>query len=350
MQKRGKDAILLPMKIEIAERLRPFSHTPGAECLIPGTWWSLRAFPTLLLFLHGEKKVELALNITGPLKEFTLQQDLEKEVIQVFGKANEGYFKLRIEAKEEGFFIFAEKTPASGLATSLGLLKTKEHLVIPAALQVVRGHPKERLSLGCHKEQDWDKLRSRMNLQEITPFLFFLAQQLPKTKEKLSFFPEDKKKIESALLAFFQAHTKEMLVPRLFDDQYQGISFPLPNRKLEPCSLLEEAYRWVRSFFLQADGKIVHLLPNLPSSFVCGRLLHIKEEMGTFDFEWSNGSLKKVVFRSSLSGEIFLKVAKSSYSFRIRTDRLEKGLCQKTTEPFKVQTGTTYLLDRFQHA
>ena len=63
------------MKIAIAERLKPFSHTPGVACLIPGTCWKVEAFPTLLRI--GEK-YDLPLPITGPVADFTLELDLEK--------------------------------------------------------------------------------------------------------------------------------------------------------------------------------------------------------------------------------------------------------------------------------
>jgi len=75
------------MKIKIAERLRPFSHTPGASCLIPGTCFAVTAFPTLLRIDQHEIKLKL----TGPVSNFTLQQDLEKNCVFVFGKAKEGH-------------------------------------------------------------------------------------------------------------------------------------------------------------------------------------------------------------------------------------------------------------------
>ena len=54
------------MTIKIAAKLRPFSHVPGAACVIPGTSAVIEAFPTLLR-IDGH---EITLNLTGPVKDF----------------------------------------------------------------------------------------------------------------------------------------------------------------------------------------------------------------------------------------------------------------------------------------
>ena len=141
------------MKIAIAEKLSPFSHTPGAACLIPGTWWQIEAFPTLLRLCHNAQKIEISLQLTGPVKEFTLQQDLMRGVVWVFGKAKEGYFRLRLEASDSGFDLFAEKTPSGGLETSKGHLASKDRLHFPVDLTFSLPPSSERISFGSHKEQ-----------------------------------------------------------------------------------------------------------------------------------------------------------------------------------------------------
>jgi hypothetical protein len=67
------------MNLTIAEKFCPFSHTPGSSCLIPGTWWSVQAFPTRLCFSHRDQRIEISLELTGPVELFTLEQDLEKK-------------------------------------------------------------------------------------------------------------------------------------------------------------------------------------------------------------------------------------------------------------------------------
>ena len=82
------------MKIVIKEQCKPFSHLPGAACLIPGTYAEIQAFPTLLKI--ADHVIDLP--FTGPVEGFTLELDLERHCVFVFGKAKEGYYKIRIEA------------------------------------------------------------------------------------------------------------------------------------------------------------------------------------------------------------------------------------------------------------
>jgi hypothetical protein len=114
--------------ITIAKKLRPFSHMYGAKCLLPGTDTVIEAFPNLLRI----GKEEIPLNITSG---FTLQQDLERNCVWVFGKN----FRKKIEGNS----------------------------------------PKniETLSLGSHKSQDWDMVLRRMDMVEILPILFNLGQK-----------------------------------------------------------------------------------------------------------------------------------------------------------------------------
>ncbi|MCC6127807.1 MAG: hypothetical protein IT584_01210 [Chlamydiae bacterium] len=339
------------MKIRIAEKFRPFSHRPGAECLVPGTAWAVRAFPTRLWFLYEDQKIEIVFHIKGPVKEFTLQQDLEKGLVWVFGKALEGYFRLRIQASLSGFEIFAERVFQGGLETSLGTLLAKKSLILKTALsfQPLPTFARERISLGCNKEQNWDAARLRLDLKEMLPPLFLLAQQLPSVQRGSFAFPEEKKRARDILLAFFQAHMTQILVPRVFDDEYQGISFASLDKHLSPIVLLQEAARWIRSLFVQLQASSISILPDLPNLFECGRLLHMRvDSLGEFDLEWSKLLPRKMVFRSNVSQEILLTLPKPIQSFRVRSNRSEKGRYQKTAEPFMVKATATYFLDRFQ--
>ncbi len=338
------------LTIRIAEKLRPFSHRPGAECLVPGTAWRIRAFPTRLWFLHEEQKIELVFEIKGPVKEFTLQQDLEKGFVWVFGKALDGHFRLRIRGCASGFEVFSDKVFQGGLKTSFGPLLSKETLLLkaPLSFKPLPPFPRERISFGSHKEQDWDAAKRRLDLKEMIPPLFLLAQQLPLSDEKCA-FPDEKKGALETLFSFFQAHIEQILVPRIVDTEYQGISLAFLDKNLSPAALLREAALWIRSLFVQSEGSSITIFPNLPNLFECGRLLNMQAgPLGQFDLEWSKFSPRKMVFRSKISGEIFLHFPKPIYSFRVRSNRSEKGRYPKTTEPFMVRADATYFLDRFQ--
>lgn len=337
------------MRLSIAERLRPFSHTPGTACLIPGTFWRAQAFPTLLRFSHQSQIIELGFDLTGPVEGFTLEQDLEKRVLFYFGKAKEGYFRLRIEALAKGLSIFAEKIPLGELMSSRGVLRSKESLFIPIEWTFYQPSHLERLSLGSHKKQDWDAVQRRFDLKEIVPLLFYLAQLLPKAEIGAPLFPENREEAARHLTSFFQVHCANILEPRLKDELHQGIKRTLVSENIEPCSLLHDAASWVRSLFIQTSRASSEILPHLPPQFPSGRLLNVSLGLcGALDMEWASSSLRKVILRAAACGEYFFVWPKNVVSFRVRTDLFEKGFYQKREEPFMLKAGTTYFLDRFQ--
>lgn len=321
------------MKIKIAVKFKPFSHTPGASCLIPGTSVVLQAFPTLLSIGGQDWKMPL----TGPVHGFTLQQDLEKDCVYVFGKAREGYFRVRVEAHDAGVKIVAEKGPLKSdfLGMEIAIAPKKEM---------------ERLSLGNHKIQDWDLVQKRGDLIEILPVLFFLGQKIPrilpqplKGTAQLLKSPEKRAELEQALSAFFRAGFKGILVPRLMDDQHQGF---VPEEKVdgEPSFLLQEGAKMVRSLFFVQNERRLQFLPHLPISFHAGRFLGTQcPGIGQIDFEWSKKLLRQVQIRANTTGEVLFEFQKEIETFRVnKKKKIKRG------EPLFLEAGKTYYLDRFE--
>lgn len=340
------------MQIKIAQRLSPFSHVPGAGCLVPGTFWELEAFPTLLRF---GKKIDVKLQLTGPVSEFTLQQDLEKNCVWVFGKAQEGYYRLKVEANDEGFILHADRVPEKGLTTSHGVLHKKQNILIRAEFPFSLRTAKERLSLGSHKNQDWDGVQKRCDLREILPTLFMLGQKLPPIPmqkmlgtAKLLELPKDRALATFSLENFFKAAFTKILVPRLKDDQYQGIA---PDEPVDgnPAFLVQEGAKMVRGLFFKQNERRLEFLPFLPIPFDCGRLIQLQVQgVGEIDLEWSKKLLTTVIIRATTPGEVVLVLQKELKSLRVRTRLKEKGHRQKGDEPLLLKAGHTYYLDRFQ--
>ena len=321
------------MKIKIAARLRPFSHTPGTACVIPGTCSVIEAFPTLLRIDDHEIK----LNLTGPVRDFILQQDLEKHCVFVFGKAKEGYFRLRISAHDSGFEVKSEKGPLKSVSISA------EVPFVPHA------HP-ERLSIGSHKTQDWDLIQKRCDLKELIPVLFCLGQKIPlvapqplKGTARLLELPEERNALEGALESFFKAAFSKILVPRLVDDQYQGL-VPDEPVKGNRFFLVQEGMKMVRSMFFKQNERRLAFLPHLPISFDAGRIVGLKAPgVGEIDIEWSKKLLRRVIIRANTSGEVIIELQKEIKSFRVGKKR-----AHKSNEPLLLEAGKTYFLDRFQ--
>ncbi len=321
------------MKIKIAVRLKPFSHTPGMSAVIPGSCSILQAFPTLLRLDDLDWKMPL----TGPVRGFTLQQDLEKNCIYVFGRAKEGYFRIRVEAHDGGFRLIVEKGPFPS-----GFLDKEIVFQTPT--------PFERLSLGNHKAQDWDLIQRRMDLKEILPLLFCLGQKIPLISPQpvtgtaaLLSLPSDRSKLEEALLSFCKAAFKDLLIPRLVDDQHQGL-IPEGPAGGNPFFLLQEGYKMIRSLFFHQNERRLALLPNLPISFDAGRITHLKAPgIGEIDLEWSKKILRRVEIRAESSGDVLLGLQKEIESYRVgKKKKFKRG------EPLLLEAGKTYHLDRFE--
>lgn len=341
------------MKIEIAERIHPFSHLPGAACLIPGTCWVVEAFPTRLKIGHFELKFSL----TGPVEDFTLEQDLEKNCVRVFGKAQEGFFRLRIEGSDSGFDIHAERVPNKGLpyrGIEDGVFKSKEKIHIPAEVPFHLPKTTERLSLGNHKDQNWDQVLKRADLKELLPVLFFLGQKIPRIPPqplegtaRLLEMPKERKDLEKALIGFFKAAFKKIFIPRLVDDHHQGIA-PDESAEGNPFFLIQEGAKTVRGLFFHQNERRLKFLPSLPVSLDAGRMIQVKAAgIGEIDFEWTKKLLRRVVIRATTPGEIIIELQNELKTFRVRTSLKEKGHRQSKTEPLRLEAGKTYFLDLF---
>ena len=192
------------MKITIAQRLRPFSHLPGASCVIPWSSFKVQAFPALLIFenLNTFEKHEYKLDWKGPVKEFTLELDLEKGVVWVYGKTLEGHRRICIEMQEAGIAI-------------------DKKLVVSGAQ--VMPHPVERLSLGMSKKLDWELVLRRQEMAEILPIWFRLGQMVSPSGTTSLFQECDKLDVTSMYLKLFLVGFEGILCPRLSDTAHQGI-------------------------------------------------------------------------------------------------------------------------------
>ncbi len=313
--------------------MKPFSHTPGASCLIPGTGAVLQAFPTLIKI----NQHEIRLPLTGPVADFTLMQDLEKGCVYIFGRAKEGYYRLRVEGSDSGFNFIVEKGPLKPVK-------------IEAEVPFMQRKPIERLFLGSHKGLDWDLVLRRKDLKEMLPVLFLLGQKIPsipsqplKGTARLLELPEERMLLAPALSAFMSAAFSHVLVPRLFDDQYQGLA---SEEKVsgDPLFLVQQGAKAIRALFFRQNERRLAFLPALPIPFDAGKMVGIQAPgIGEIDFEWSKKVLRRAILRPTVSGDLILDLQKELKSFRVGKKQRQKG-----TEPLRLEAGKTILLDQFQ--
>lgn len=322
--------------ITIANRLRPFSHLPGNKCLIPGTAYVVQAFPALLRILDFSEKVikEVSLDVEGPLKNFTLLQDLERGCVTVFSEKYHYHVLPDLE-------VVFKKNPD---------------------LQPLEN--KETLSLGEHKKQNWESVKKRCDFREIFPFWFRLGSLLPLPKcsypssGMFSLLEACKEAIdnhapENILPAFqklFLAGFENILIPRLQDTDYQGIlPFHTPLASTSPLYLLTKGAEYIRSLFITSHENEIAILPNLPPEFFSGRLINILcPPYCEIDIEWTKKSVRKVVLKTFEEGNLFLHFPPSLKTFRLRTSKKNLGISFRCGDPLEIKSGSVYLLDQFQ--
>lgn len=347
------------MRISIAARLRPFSHIPGVSCLIPKSSCELQAFPTLLRF-NGAS--DLKLKLKGPMRDFTVEQDLEEGLVRIFGHAREGYVRYTLSQEGQGIAIYFERAPEAGIHCEFSskrfVLHAKERHLIPLTTITCGEHSQERLSLGMHRSQDWELVHRRQALGEIFPAWLRLANLTPQTggttpllrscAEQIA--EENREALVPEFLNLFNAHFKGILMPRLVDDQHQGLApeaSELPAN-LSPLTLISEGARLIRSLFVQERKEGVAFVPCLPPEFHAGRFIRISCANGDeIDMEWSKKLLSKLIWRSGSSHQAQPIFQKPIKGFRLRSSLKDKGVSIKANTPFFLEAGGTYYLDRF---
>ncbi|MCI0382267.1 MAG: hypothetical protein L0207_04365 [Chlamydiae bacterium] len=341
------------MHVRISQKFHPFSHLPGIFCLIPQTTWEAEIFPTLIrlsdLSLKNREKKEIPLAIKGPVKDFTVQLDLGKKEVRVFGFSPDGYFHYRIYLNDKSNIL---------LVFDKG---KKEEKTLLHAVQSISPHSNEKLSLGMHKSQDWEMVMRRMDLREIFPICLKLSELTP-----LAALPEkiigtlhlteackrvvekrDKIKVIETFRTLFQTAFRGILSPRLSDDRFLGVISYENVEDLSPLPILHEAAKWTKALFFQDTQDQISILPCVPSQFHAGRFTDLALGEDLIDIEWSKGLLKKLIWRCNQERKVSLDLQKPIKRFRFRSSIKERGAIIPSTQEIFLQP-RTYYFDRFE--
>ncbi|MCB1117038.1 MAG: hypothetical protein KDK50_00500 [Chlamydiia bacterium] len=350
------------MRIEIASRMRPYSHVPGTAALIPGSSWSVKGYPTRLEFtnLITQKRLELDFCLTGLMENFTLVQDLEKRAVLLFGTAKEGYVRLMITHKENQLVIMTKRVPEGGLTIKGKKLGPRESLQIKVDEQGYLPPYVERISFGCHKAQDIELMHRRMEMDEILPFWFCLGQLTPPTpcsheEGTLTLLKPiiecEKTEILKHFEKVFAAGFSDLFVPRLIDDQHQGVApeIDVVSADLSPLTLLTEGAQLIRMMFFQQKGNELSILPCLHPDLHSGRLINgHAQNLLLFEMEWSKKRVQKLILRPLESGKVKLHLPNKIKSFRIRKSIKSRGEIHKADEMLDIEKGQPLFLDHFE--
>lgn len=367
------------MQISIAERLKPFDHTPGTTCLLPGSNWTVQVFPALICLydLSTEDPIQIckiAVDVKGPVSGFTVQLNLEKGNVLVFGTSLEGYFRYRLTSSSDGKGMLIDIEKPSNIQFKLVSgdfnlsSENDKNLVLfkdfknskPYLINEV-----ERLSLGNHKAQDWTLVKRRADFGEIFPVWLRLGQLVLQNDNLSEEGDSLLKECESAIKkgdvnhilapfhTLFLTGFQSLMTPRLVDDQHQGVILPALSRTcsptVSPLVILSYGAKLIRSCFASFDSSTISILPALPVEFHAGRFLHFRcENLGLLDLEWSKKTIRRMILFAESDGLIDVKFQKEIKCFRFREESSLKAEIIYAGSPLKIEKGKTYFFDCFK--
>lgn len=365
------------MTISISERLRPFTHTPGTALILPKTTLAFRIYPTRFYvedysFPKPRRAQIVDFELEGPPKDFTVQLDLERGMIVVYGHFKEGFVRYKIVRGDEGYLLTIDKCHEKGIKSqSLDrILYQKEcYSILQEGIVLSQPAPhsaliRERLSLGSHKLQDFDQIRRRASLMEILPLWHALGKNLPEMPQveragnllllssiERSLIEKEKVRITRQFLDLFMAGFKGILSPRLEDEDYLGIKSSILSQELSgsPLLLLTEGAKLISRLFIETTQESIAILPLLPPEFHSGRMLNAAAlGFGDVDLEWSKKTIRRMIFKSATTGPVPFIFQKGITSFRVRKSMKENGKQVAVNVPFNAISETRYYFDNFQ--
>ncbi|NGX32363.1 MAG: hypothetical protein K1060chlam4_00406 [Candidatus Anoxychlamydiales bacterium] len=353
------------MQIKIKQKFNIISHSIGAKFLIVNSRYFVQICPGLLHFkdLDSDKNFKIFLDFVGPVKNFTISQNLLNGNIKVSFHAADGFLSYKIFNAETAACIHFERLPQDEISIKLDKtkkIKVKEILSLPIAISYIK-KPDELLFLGIHKKQDLDSINKRENLLEILPFLFLYSQffkdiQTKKCLRKNCIVRELKEKIqnrnreeiEDQFIKVYKAHFSDSFIPRVNDNDFQNIIERVEEKDANPLHILRKLFYIIKSILIDQKLDEIFLLPAIPVSFHSGKALNINLPIGSFDIEWSKKLIKKLIFRPKKDVKLKLHFQSKIKEYRLRTSIKQKGKFFKNRDLLSFEKNKTYYLDKFQ--
>ncbi len=294
----------------------------------------------------------------GPVETFTAQLDLEQPSIRLWGKCRSGnyfYYRIAAQADSQEIHLIQERSQTSEPLTILPVFTQKVGLS-PVAL--------ERLSLGSHRAQEWEKISNRADLTELLPLLFHLGQMIALSDNSHSsessllgicqvlLKERNGSDLETALKDLLKAGMQGLLSPTNEDQYGFGYSLPPLLAPQPPLLLLTQLRSLIRQMFLDFHSDQLDILPCVPPSLHCGRLLGVElpNHIGQVDLEWSKKQIRRMVINVKTDHTITLEPGQRIGRCRLHT-MPEGYVTPLENAPFSLilQAGKCYYLDRFEY-
>ena len=347
--------------IKIAHRIKPYSHHKPTKCLIPRSVFSAHIVPGMLTLQNEltKRRVLIRILVKGPIEQFTVEINPKRNQVMVSMHTDKGVARYSLYRDANDIILKVEKAPRGGLKLRFNDVEqghSKREEVILAKDQSVMPEPhRERLFLGSTKAQNIEAISWRNDMKEVLPLLFAMSQKVPQIeseKEKggvyelLKPLGNLKKGHEEAWADLFHAGFESLLAPRANDTDYQGLT----KRESEDSALpmLVQLKSLILSMFIEVSGSTVEVLPNLPKSFVSGKLIGIETSFGMIDLEWTKRKIRRMAIYATCEEKVTLKFPPNLISYSVSEGRGFKEVIRKASSPLRVIAKTNYYLTNFK--
>lgn len=347
------------MRIEIAEKHRLYSRTPGTEFLIPQTSFSVRLFPAKLLFTDLQTKLQKEMDFAFDDRalDMTFFLDLEKQEIISSIEFAKGGLRYRLFVVEQTLFLEPLRLPSWDVSITVGKkqkLEKKKKIALFALDHHQFIQTNEKISFGVTKKQEIEPMRLRCDLREFLPFLYRVSEICPQEEkgshpllEQLeeSIANCDKLQAEVDLQEIYLSLFSSGLIPSLFDREHRGSQ---EKGKGNSFALVQHLREKIRSLFFVEEKSRLVFLPLLPPQLHCGRFIGIETKEGDrIDIEWSKKALKKVKITAGTSRCVQFVLPKEIKRFRLRQGK-GRGEQISRDQTLDLIENKTYWFDRFQ--
>ena len=134
---------------------------------------------------------------------------------------------------------------------------------------------------------------------------------------------------------------KEVTFKKFFSDLYDRAQ----QGSMSEVNILPSLFILIRSLFIQESSDVISVFPNNP--FCKGRLIGINLDCAVLDLQWSKSELRQMIIRSKKDAKVTFVFPSPIKSFRVRVQENQRGVVVKSTDPFTLESGKVFLLDRF---
>ena len=339
-------------RIKIAHRVKPFSHLKKTQCLIPCSTFAatITVGKVSLENLVGRKKVHLLLGVKGPVRQFTVEQDLEKCRVNVMMRTESGDIRYYLERDGDEVVIVMAKVPKGGLTFTFNgeeeKLKKHHRVALCKDGSLMPYKSPTRLFLGCTKGQNVEGIMWRHDMKEVLPILYALSKVVPEIEGGSERGGNYELLEKGEISHLFEAGFESLLMPRSNDTDYQG--FVNSESEAGPLGLLSGLKSLILSLFIkEVDGR-VEILPNLPKMAVSGRLIGVELSIGKIDLEWTKGKVRRLALYANRDASISFKFPKNITSYSLSVNKEFKNVLKRAPSPLKLRPKMAYFLSDFK--